>query len=283
MTSSPRAVGRPREPDMDERVLDAARRYTASVDGAASPSTRSPGGPASARGRSTCAGAPRQLCWWMACAPPRRHSATSTSATSRRTFGSSPDSGWRSSGAVEGTMISRLIMDRQSNEELAAVIGELDYPDYIRSTRALVRRAVERGEIDPRHQAHPDRRSGRGSHHHSRPKHASGDSRRLPTRRDYLDAARDASVLRGVGYRDLRDPGVDHRVLKRHLEEGPAGQVQPHRTPAALPPRCILDRPDQSIALKQRFSAITVIVGWDTHERPSTAQIAGRGAPAPFP
>lgn len=51
--------------------------------------------------------------------------------------------------SAEGWMVSRLVMDTQSNKELAEVIGPRDYPDYIRSTRRLVRRAVERGEIHP--------------------------------------------------------------------------------------------------------------------------------------
>lgn len=48
----------------------------------------------------------------------------------------------------DGSMTTRLWMDRQSHADLAEVLPADDYPAYIRSTRSLVRRAIKRGEIE---------------------------------------------------------------------------------------------------------------------------------------
>jgi len=108
--------------------------------------------------------------------------------------------------SVEGSMISRLVMDRRSNEELAAVIGELDYPDYIRSTRALVRRAVERGEIEPgiTPTLIADLVAGAiTTHVRSTPPGLA----KIAHTESYLTQLVDV-VLRGVGYRDVGPPGA---------------------------------------------------------------------------
>ncbi len=149
MTSSPRTVGRPREPDLDDRVLDAAR----SVYGERGWS----GFTVDEVARRAGVGKGSLYLRWpnkaallvdavRSAAPSVGNINLGNLELDLREFARQ----WMAFvQSIEGTMVSRLIMDRHSNEELAAVVGELDYPDYIRSTRALVRRAVRRGEIDP--------------------------------------------------------------------------------------------------------------------------------------
>lgn len=149
MPLSPRTVGRPRQPDLDGRVLDVARTVYGdrgwsgfTVDEVA---RRAGVGKGSLYLRW-----PNKAALLVAAvrsaAPPLGNINLGNLEADLREFARQ----WMAfTRSIEGTMISRLIMDRHSNEELAAVIGEHDYPDYIRSTRALVRRAVERGEVDP--------------------------------------------------------------------------------------------------------------------------------------
>ncbi|WP_024804159.1 TetR/AcrR family transcriptional regulator [Nocardia sp. BMG51109] len=148
MTSSSRTVGRPREPDLDERVLDAAR--TVYGDRGWSGFTVDEVARRAGVGKGSL-----YLRWpnkaallvdaVRSAAPSVGNINLGNLELDLREFARQWMAFVRS---VEGSMVTRLSMDRQSNEELAAVIGEHDYPDYIRSTRALVRRAIERGELD---------------------------------------------------------------------------------------------------------------------------------------
>ena len=149
MTTSSRTVGRPREPDLDGRVLDAAR--TVYGDRGWSGFTVDEVARRAGVGKGSL-----YLRWpnkaallvdaVRSAAPPLGNINHGNLEADLREFARQ----WMAFvQSIEGTMVSRLIMDRQSNEELAAVIGEHDYPDYIRSTRALVRRAIDRREIDP--------------------------------------------------------------------------------------------------------------------------------------
>lgn len=149
MASSPRTVGRPREPDLDERVLDAAR--TVYGDRGWSGFTIDEVARRASVGKGSL-----YLRWpnkaallidaVRSAAPSVGNINLGNLELDLLEFGRQWMAFVRS---VEGSMVSRLVMDRQSNKELAEVIGERDYPDYIRATRALVRRAVERGEVDP--------------------------------------------------------------------------------------------------------------------------------------
>ncbi|RZL74238.1 MAG: TetR/AcrR family transcriptional regulator [Rhodococcus sp. (in: high G+C Gram-positive bacteria)] len=149
MTSSSRTVGRPRVPDLGDRVLDAAR--TVYGDRGWSGFTVDEVARRAGVGKGSL-----YLRW------PNKAALLVDAVRSAAPSVGNINLGnleldlhefarqWMAfAQSIEGTMVSRLILDRQSNEELAAVIGELDYPDYVRSTRALVRRAVQRGEIDP--------------------------------------------------------------------------------------------------------------------------------------
>ena len=149
MTSSSRAVGRPRVPNLDERVLDAAR--TVYGDRGWSGFTVDEVAKRAGVGKGSL-----YLRWpnkaallvdaVRSAAPSVGNINLGNLELDLREFARQ----WMAfAQSIEGLMTSRLLMDRQSNKELAEVIGELDYPDYIRATRALVRRAVERGEIDP--------------------------------------------------------------------------------------------------------------------------------------
>lgn len=51
----------------------------------------------------------------------------------------------------EGYMVGRLWFDRHLHKDLESVIEEADYPRYVRATRALIRRAIDRGELDDEH------------------------------------------------------------------------------------------------------------------------------------
>ena len=148
MTSSSRTVGRPREPDLDERILDAAR--TVYGDRGWSGFTVDEVARRAGVGKGSL-----YLRWpnkaallvdaVRSAAPPLGNINMGNLEKDLQEFARQ----WMAFvQSIEGTMVTRLSMDRQANEELAAVIGERDYPDYIRSTRALVRRAVQRGEID---------------------------------------------------------------------------------------------------------------------------------------
>ena len=203
MTSSARAVGRPREPYLDERVLDAARAVYGergwsgfTVDEVA---RRAGVGKGSLylRWRTKAALLVDAV---RSAAPPLGNINLGNLEADLREFARQWMAFVRSN---EGTMISRLIMDRQSNEELATVIGERDYPDYIRSTRALVRRAVERGEIDPdiKPTLIADLVAGAiTTHVRSTPPGLA----EIAHTEAYL-AQLVTTVLRGVGYRDLGD------------------------------------------------------------------------------
>lgn len=149
MTSSSRAAGRPRLPNLDERILDAAR--TVYGDRGWSGFTVDEVAKRAGVGKGSL-----YLRWpnkaallvdaVRSTAPSVGNINLGNLELDLREFARQ----WMAfARSVEGLMTSRLLLDRQSNKELAAVVGELDYPDYIRSTRALVRRAVERRELDP--------------------------------------------------------------------------------------------------------------------------------------
>lgn len=149
MPSSSRAVGRPREPDLDERVLDAAR--TVYSDRGWSGFTVDEVARRAGVGKGSL-----YLRWpnkaallidaVRSAAPSVGNINLGNLELDLREFARQ----WMAFvQSIEGYMTTRLLMDRQSNADLAEVIGQNDYPDYIRSTRALVRRAIARGEIAP--------------------------------------------------------------------------------------------------------------------------------------
>lgn len=49
----------------------------------------------------------------------------------------------------EGVLTYRLTIDARFYPELRKALGGKPYPDYVRSTRALIRRGIERGELPP--------------------------------------------------------------------------------------------------------------------------------------
>lgn len=207
MTSSSRTAGRPRQPDLDERVLDAAR--TVYGDRGWSGFTIDEVARRAGVGKGSF-----YLRWpnkaallvdaVRSAAPSVGNINLGNLELDLREFARQWMAFVRS---VEGTMVSRLILDRQSSDELAAAIGEHDYPDYIRSTRALVRRAVERGEIDPgiTPTLIADLVAGAiTTHVRSTPP---GLAQIAHTER-YLTQLVD-TVLRGVGYRNADPSGTD--------------------------------------------------------------------------
>lgn len=149
MTSSPRTVGRPREPDLEERVLDAARKVYG-VRGWSGFTVDEVARRAGVGKGSLYLRWPNKAALLVnavrSAAPSVGNINLGNLELDLREFARQ----WMAfARSAEGMMVSRLAMDRQSNEDLAAFIGENDYPEYVRSTRALVRRAVLRGELDP--------------------------------------------------------------------------------------------------------------------------------------
>ncbi len=49
----------------------------------------------------------------------------------------------------EGVLTYRLTIDARFHPELRKALGGKPYPEYVRSTRALIRRGIERGELPP--------------------------------------------------------------------------------------------------------------------------------------
>lgn len=211
MTSSSRTVGRPREPNLDERILDAARNVYSdrgwsgfTVDEVA---------------RRAGVGKGSLYLRWpnkaallidavRSAAPSVGNINLGNLELDLREFARQ----WMAFvQSIEGYMTTRLLIDRQSNKELAAVIGENDYPDYVRSTRALVRRAVERGEIDQGIKATliADLVVGAiTTHVRSTPPELA----EMANTESYLAHLVD-TVLRGVGYRKLVPQDTPKREL----------------------------------------------------------------------
>ncbi|NYT84171.1 TetR/AcrR family transcriptional regulator [Pollutimonas harenae] len=49
----------------------------------------------------------------------------------------------------EGVLTYRLTIDARFYPELRKALGEKHYPEHVRSTRAIIRRGIERGELPP--------------------------------------------------------------------------------------------------------------------------------------
>lgn len=146
MTTAKRA-GRPRDPEVEERALEAAR--SAYAERGWSGFTLDDVARRSGIGKSSL-----YLRW------PNKAELLVEAIRSRTEFISDIDTGELRSDLVEfatawlehmstdeGALTARLVIDAQFSPELREAVTEDPYPEHVRATRAIVRRGIQRGEL----------------------------------------------------------------------------------------------------------------------------------------
>lgn len=146
MTTAKRA-GRPRDPEVEERALEAARAVYA--ERGWSGFTLDDVARRSGIGKSSL-----YLRW------PSKATLLVEAIRSRTGFISDIDTGELRSDLVqfatawlehmssdEGALTARLAVDARFSPELREAVAEDPYPEHVRATRAIVRRGIERGEL----------------------------------------------------------------------------------------------------------------------------------------